>query len=79
MASSTYKRRRHGVIYRLLRSLNRDLLLRTGCAFGGGTLVALCYGEHRESMDIDFMCSSGDGYRVLRETLFGTRLEPLAV
>jgi hypothetical protein len=77
MASSTYRRERHGVIFRLLRSLNRDLLLRTECAFGGGTLVALCYGEHRESMDIDFLCSSGDGYRLLRETLFGTRLEPL--
>ena len=77
MASSTYRRVRHAAIDRLLRSLNRELLLRTQCAFGGGTLVALCYGEHRESIDIDFLCSSGTGYRLLRETLFGTRLEPL--
>ena len=77
MASSTFRRERHRVIYRLLRALNRDLLARAGCAFGGGTLVAMRYGEHRESLDIDLLCSSGDGYRLLRETLFGTRLEPL--
>jgi hypothetical protein len=42
------------------------LLLRHRCHFGGGTAIALTHGEYRESMDIDLICSSVEGYRGLR-------------
>lgn len=41
------------------------------CLFGGGTAMALRYGEYRESMDIDFLVSDLAGYRQLREMLGG--------
>ena len=41
-------------------------LLTHRCLFGGGTAIALSLGEYRESVDIDFVVSSVDGYRELR-------------
>jgi hypothetical protein len=39
--------------------------------FGGGTLIALDFGEFRQSNDIDFLCSlSSSGYRYLRSLIF---------
>ena len=35
--------------------------------FGGGTAMALRYGEYRESMDVDFWISDLAGYRDLRQ------------
>lgn len=43
------------------------MLLKNRCFFGGGTAIALAHGEYRESVDIDFICSSVDGYRELRQ------------
>ena len=40
--------------------------------FGGGTVIALRYGEYRESLDIDFLVSDVAGYRNLRQLLIGT-------
>lgn len=41
--------------------------MRSGlCLFGGGTAIALANGEFRESVDIDFVCASVDGYREVR-------------
>lgn len=42
------------------------MFLNARCLFGGGTAIALRHGEFRESVDIDFICSSVDGYRELR-------------
>ena len=53
------------------------LLKRSGCYFGGGTQVALAFGEFRESRDIDFLCSSRAGFRLLRETVTETSLGAL--
>lgn len=39
------------------------------CLFGGGTAMALRYGEYRESVDIGFMVSHLAGYRALRQAL----------
>jgi Nucleotidyl transferase AbiEii toxin, Type IV TA system len=37
------------------------------CYFGGGTLLALDFGEYRLSVDIDFLCSDIECYRELRK------------
>lgn len=50
----------------MLNAMNRALLQDTQCLFGGGTAIALQHDEFRLSNDIDFICSSHDGYRKLR-------------
>lgn len=40
--------------------------------FGGGTLIALRFGEYRESVDIDFLLSDVGHYRSMRQLLTGT-------
>lgn len=64
-----FEREHHQRIARVLESLNASLLLANGCLFGGGTAIALRYGEYRESADIDCMCSDQNGFRVLRQML----------
>jgi hypothetical protein len=54
--------------------MNSPFLERARCYFGGGTCVALLLDEFRESRDIDFLCSSRDGFRLLRETVTGNSL-----
>lgn len=61
-----FERPHHQRIASVLWMLDGDLLLRHGCFFGGGTAIALCYGEYRESVDIDFLVSDLDSYRQLR-------------
>jgi Nucleotidyl transferase AbiEii toxin, Type IV TA system len=61
-----FKRPQHQRIARVLECLDAELLLRSRCLFGGGTAIALAHGEYRESVDIDLICSSVDGYRELR-------------
>ena len=43
------------------------MLKENDCLFGGGTVMALRFGEYRESVDIDFPVSSVNGYRQLRQ------------
>lgn len=62
-----FEREHHRRIGALLERLDHTLLLKQRCLFGGGTALALSRGEYRESIDIDFICSSIDGYRGLRE------------
>ena len=50
----------------MLESLNTALLAQTACYFGGGTAIVLLLDEYRESVDVDLLCASHDGYRVLR-------------
>jgi hypothetical protein len=54
----------------LLAKLDRALLRDARCFFGGGTAVSLRCGEFRLSRDVDFLCSSRDGYRLLRQRVF---------
>lgn len=61
----------------MLSRLDSAFLARTGCYFGGGTRIVLELGEYRESRDIDFLCASRDGYRILREAVTETSLGPM--
>jgi len=59
----------HRAVAAILSAMNVPFLERARCYFGGGTCVALLLDEFRESRDIDFLCSSRDGFRQLRETV----------
>lgn len=59
----------HQRVAHILRALDPDLLMRARCYFGGGTAIALQLGEYRESVDVDFLCSDKDGYRLLRNAI----------
>jgi hypothetical protein len=61
-----YTRRHHQHIAVLLQSLDGDVLRSHGCLFGGGTAIALRYGEFRVSVDVDFAVSDLGRYRELR-------------
>lgn len=61
-----FERPHHQRIEHVLDALDSSLLLKHRCLFGGGTAIALTHGEHRESVDLDFVCSSIDGYREIR-------------
>ena len=63
---SLFEREHHQRIAALLGALDAELLARHRCLFGGGTAIALRYGEYRLSRDIDFIVSSLDAYRELR-------------
>ncbi len=64
-----FERPHHQRIAQVLSSLNARLLLENNCLFGGGTAIALRYGEFRESVDMDFLISDVPGYRNLRQLL----------
>ena len=66
-----FERPHHQRIAHVLASLDGAVLRQHGCLFGGGTCIALRYGEYRESVDIDFLVSDAAGYRELRQLLTG--------
>lgn len=66
-----FRRQHHNEILAALRSLDGELLLDAECYFGGGTAIVLNLDEYRESVDIDFLCASQEGYRKLRQALWG--------
>lgn len=72
-----FKRHHHQRIAQILASLNQSLLCTTDCFFAGGTAITLLLNEYRESIDIDFLCSSSDGYRTLRNTITQSSLGAL--
>jgi hypothetical protein len=67
-----FERAHHRRIAAVLEALDGDRLAANACLFGGGTAIALRYGEYRESVDIDFRVSNREGYRQLRQLLTGT-------
>lgn len=69
-----FDRPHHQRIAKFLACLDAEFLARSGCYFGGGTAITLSLGEYRESMDVDFLCSSIDGYRALRNTITNASL-----
>jgi hypothetical protein len=66
-----FEREHHRRIAAVLAALDADVLAAHACWFGGGTAMALRYGEYRESVDIDFLVSDLAGYRSLRQLLTG--------
>jgi hypothetical protein len=73
-----FRRPHHRAVAALLSALDPEFLSRAQCWFGGGTQIALSLGEYRESRDIDFLCSSRKGFRLLRETVTENSLGALA-
>jgi hypothetical protein len=69
-----FDRPHHQRIAKLLASLNARFLAESGCYFGGGTAIVLSLNEYRESVDVDFLCSSINGYRALRNTITNASL-----
>ena len=70
-ASPMFERPHHQRIAHVLGALNGPLLREHGCLFGGGTAIALRFGEYRESIDVDFLVSDLQHYRALRHALTG--------
>jgi hypothetical protein len=66
-----FERAHHRDVALVLQSLDAQALSQRHCYFGGGTAMALRYGEYRESVDIDFLVSDAGGYRDLRHALTG--------
>jgi Nucleotidyl transferase AbiEii toxin, Type IV TA system len=64
-----WRRPFHRALDRVFAALDGEFLLGAECYFGGGTLVALQLDEFRESRDVDFLCSSSQGFRELRQTV----------
>ena len=60
----------HNQIFKVLQCLDRTFLDRCHIAFGGGTLLALAYGEYRISRDIDFLCPYGEAFSRLRREIY---------
>lgn len=66
-----FERPHHQRIAHVLGALDGSALAQHACWFGGGTCIALRFGEYRESVDIDFLVSDPAGYRELRQLLTG--------
>lgn len=66
-----FERPHHQRIAHVLSALDSSVLAQNACWFGGGTSIALKFGEYRESVDIDFLVSDPAGYRELRQLLTG--------
>jgi hypothetical protein len=64
-----FDRPHHRRIAKILHAFNSGALIQTQCYFGGGTAIALSLAEYRESRDVDFLCASNEGYRLLRNTV----------
>lgn len=62
----SFVRPHHQRIAQILKGFDANLLRDHRCLFGGGTAIALRYGEYRESVDIDFLVSDIPSYRDLR-------------
>lgn len=60
----------HNQIITILRSVRSEFLCSCQTYFGGGTLLALDYGEYRLSRDIDFLCPNGRDYSRLRTAIY---------
>ncbi|NRF67602.1 nucleotidyl transferase AbiEii/AbiGii toxin family protein [Aquincola sp. S2] len=64
-----FEREHHRRVASVLEALDAGQLEACHCLFGGGTAMALRFGEYRQSVDIDFLVSDREGYRRLRQLL----------
>ncbi|MEE2023016.1 nucleotidyl transferase AbiEii/AbiGii toxin family protein [Alkalimonas mucilaginosa] len=74
---SAYKRAQHQRIAACLENFNSDFLSQHTILFGGGTRIALEFGEYRESVDIDFLCPDKAAYRAVRQQVTNQSLGKL--
>jgi len=72
-----FKHSFHQKIHNILKSLNPSVFKEAGAYFGGGTLLTLRFNEYRWSKDIDFVCPSGAGYKLLRENINANNFDAL--
>ena len=78
MPREAFRRPAHREVLAVLAAMNANFLRDAECYFGGGTRIVLELGEYRESKDIDFLCASRDGYRMLREAVGPASLGTIA-
>lgn len=74
MAGLSFSKPAHRAIALLLQRLDVRLFTRAECYFAGGTAIVLMLNEYRESRDVDFLCASAEGYRLLRAAAFDSGL-----
>lgn len=72
-----FRRSHHRAIAKVLKAFDAELFARAECYFGGGTAIALICDEFRESVDIDFLCASTEGYRSLTTAVWRNGLSGL--
>lgn len=61
----------------LLGAFDATLLEKAGCYLGGGAALVLALGEYRQLNNVNFICASAEGYRLLRNTVQDTHLGAL--
>jgi len=64
-----FKRPHHQRIAKVLQAFDAEFLRDADCFFGGGTAIVLQLDEYRESVDIDFLCASMEGYGKIRRAI----------
>jgi hypothetical protein len=69
MSEPRFRRPRHQTVAAALAAIDGGFMQAAQCYFAGGTRIVLELGEYRESEDLDFLCSSQEGYRALRSTV----------
>ncbi|MDX8386978.1 MAG: nucleotidyl transferase AbiEii/AbiGii toxin family protein [Ghiorsea sp.] len=74
-----FKRPHHQRIAQVLQTLDGQLLREHRCLFAGGTVIALRFGEFRESVDMDFLVSDLSCYRKLRQMLTNHGIQSLVI
>ena len=75
--ASVFRRPRHNKIAQVLGALDEEILEGASAYFGGDTAIALSLDAFRDSIDIDFMCASREGFADLRSRTFGAGLKGL--
>lgn len=63
---TVFRKQRHKAIATVLSMLDARLLEKEKCLFGGGTAMALMFGEYRTSFDLDFLVADQESFGQLR-------------
>jgi hypothetical protein len=63
-----FKRPHHNQLASALLCLDTDMLAKSGCYYGGGTAIAMAFGEKRTSFDIDFLATN-DSMSLLKDRI----------
>lgn len=63
-----FLREKHNHISNVLCGIDRGFLNHAGCYFAGGTAIAMAFGEHRTSFDIDFLASF-DAFNLIKQRI----------